>query len=215
MAELEKVVFHLTLRAGKGVHCAFFPGVLRPEMKDLLVLSFPGWRQPDKDGLPCSLLRQVLHPVFLDRLCDLPPVVSADKPAAFQAADFFDGTEPDTPHAPWLAGLGRGHADKVIVELLGVLLDTQGFQIGDIVRRSRAPCQLFSAAQGELELFLPGDGQLDALQLLPIIDTFPLRIGQRAVFLQKCFQVAADLVAVKRGILPHFVGKQRFQHGLC
>ena len=158
MAELEKVVFHLTLCAGKGVHCPLFPGVLRPEMKDLLVLSFPGWRQPDKDGLPCPLLRQILHPVFLDRLCDLPPVVSADEAAAFQAAELFDGAEPDTPHAPWAAGLGRGHAHKVIVELLGVLLDAQGLQVGDIVRRSRAPGRLFSAVQGKLELFLSGDG---------------------------------------------------------
>ena len=80
---------------------------------------------------------------------------------------------------------------------------------------SRAPCRLFSAVQGELELFLFGNGQLDALQLLLIIDAFPLCIGQFAVFLQKRFQIVADLVAVKRRVLLQFIGSKCFQHGLA
>ena len=37
MAELEKIVLRLARRAVKGVDCALFLDVLRPEMEDLVV----------------------------------------------------------------------------------------------------------------------------------------------------------------------------------
>ena len=104
-----------------------------------------------------------------------------------------------------------------MVEVLRILLDAQGLQVSDVVRcrRSQGCGSFFSAVQGELELLPVSDGQLDELELLLIINAFPLRIGQLAVFLQKRFQVTADLPAVKLRVFPQLVGRKSFQHGLA
>ena len=133
MAKLEKVVLGLPHRAVKGVNISFFFDVLRAKMEDLVIFSFSIGRQLDKDGHFIALIRQVLHTIFLNRFQNFLPVSSTDKTGAFQAADFFNGTEPDTAYIPWSAGQSGGHADKIIIKVFCVLLDAQWLQVCDVV----------------------------------------------------------------------------------